>query len=310
MKKIFALLFAAAAIVACQKEISNQLVTPPVSANVLERFISNNKTAPETFAVNSSNTVQITGKKGSVISFPANAFVRQNGQAVTGDVSIQLVEIYTPAEMILNNKPTVSNGRPLVSGGQFLIKAFKDGEALKLAPGKQVNILMKTVLPADSMVGMQVFNGTDSIVGSDTLVNWTPNNTTNNTVRPRADSALILGYDLFASDIQWINCDRFVNEPLISHNFDLSAAPTDSAISLFVHLTGRNSVLRIYQRDSDIFKSESLVAAPVTIVALSIKGEQMYASFLPTTLTDKGTTKLIFEPITEEALKQRLQLLK
>jgi hypothetical protein len=310
MKKIFFALATVVVIAACQKELSDLVTNAPSGSNALLRFFANNKTAPETFAVNATNPIQITGKKGAVIKFPDNAFVRQNGDAVTGDVSIEVLEIYTPAEMILNNKPTVSSGRPLVSGGQFLIRAFKNGEELKLAPGKLVNILMKTVLPVDSMVGMQVFNGTDSIVGNDTLVKWVVNNSANNVVRSRNDSSIIWGYDLFASDIQWINCDRFVNDQLISHSFDLSAAPTDSTVSLFVHITGRNSVVRIYERDGDIFKSESLIATPITIVALSIKGEQLYASFFPTSLTDKGSTKLSFEPITEDALKQRLQLLK
>lgn len=310
MKKLLALAIIIASIIACQKEISNTFITTPSTDKTsLQKFFADNKTKRDTFQCNAGAPIEITGKMGSVITFPSNAFVHQNGTPVSGTVSVEVLEIYTAADMIINNKPTASAGRPLSSGGEFLVQPRQDGELLKLAPGKQINILMKSVLPTAEMVGMQVFTGTDSIVGNDTLVNWTVDNSQNNSVRPRADSAGLFGYDLFASSVQWINCDRFINEPLISYSFDLSAAPTDSVVSLFVHITGRNSVLRVYQRDGDIFKSDNLIAAPVTIVALSEKNGQLYAAFLPVTLSDKGSSKLVFEPITEEALKQRLALL-
>lgn len=285
----------------CQPDLSDYLPQPAVYTS-LQDFHSKSKMAPQQVTANSANTIFINGKKGSRFTLPANAFVTLNNQPVTGDVTIEVKEILTPDAMILSNMPTMSDGRPLESGGQFFIRATKNGEELKLAPGKFVEVNVSNNSPA--MAGMQVFNG---VTASDGTVNWQLNTNQGNIIRQ--DTLGGSGYTMFASDINWINIDKFYTEPRITYAVDISNAPSKEETLVYVHLVGRNTVFA-FPKTGAGFVSDYLIAAPATIVALSVKDKKLYYAFAPVTLQDNGTTTLQFTETTENALKEKLKTLR
>lgn len=46
---------------------------------------------------------EIEGEDGTIVSFYGNTFFKSNGDAVTGNVTIELVEIYKKSQMLLTN---------------------------------------------------------------------------------------------------------------------------------------------------------------------------------------------------------------
>jgi hypothetical protein len=124
---------------ACQKELS---LSKPATfeRGALRQFFNKNGAALQTYSAMAPGYIRITAAKGTTVSFPENAFVTMNNTPVSGEVMIEVKEIYTPADMILSNTPTTSNGLPLESGGAFFVQAMQNGQALKLAPGKFIQL--------------------------------------------------------------------------------------------------------------------------------------------------------------------------
>ncbi len=80
----------------------------------------------------------VVGVQGTQLSFPPNAFEFLDGTAVTGNVDIELVEVYDKADMLKKKLPT--NGKQpngdvvtIISGGEFFVNATQNGTQLRPA---------------------------------------------------------------------------------------------------------------------------------------------------------------------------------
>jgi hypothetical protein len=300
MKKIISIiLFASLILVACQREVSdqNRRQTTP---GTLNDFFQQNRSSFEIFSVASSSPGQVATSKGTKLFFPPNAFVDENNVPVNGNIKVEVKEIVTPLEMIFNDMPTSSGGRLLESGGEYYITLKQNNRNLKLASGNFLKIQLPNA--GGTANGMRVFNG---VVGADQSVNWVVNNNPGNVVV--GDSSLFSGSLLFCDNVNWINCDKFVNGPTVEFTvFPGNALSTDST-NVFVHLTGKNTVAKInWTQGLNYFKSNMLLAVPSTIIGISKKNGQFYASIIPVNIQNGQSITLNFTPYTIEQLKTRL----
>jgi hypothetical protein len=267
----------------------------------LADFYNANRSSVQSFAVNNSSGGVSTTSQGVKIYFPPNGFVTESGSSVTGNVDVSIKEILTPQEMILNNMPSMSGGMPLESGGEFQIKVSKNGQPLKLSAGNFLKIEIPKK-PAISMSGMQVFNGVSDAQGN---TDWRLNNNPGNFVV--GDSTLFAYSSLFCDNINWINCDKFYNEPTVTFTVYPNNAPSNDSTNVFVHLTGRNTVVKMnWTRGLSYFNSDKLLAVPSTIVGISVKNGQLYASVTPVNIQNGQSVTMNFSPYSESQLKTRL----
>ena len=125
------------------------------------RFQENRVDGLEEFTLDASTGGIITGSQGTNVSFPANSF-GLNGTPVTGNVTVQLIEIYDKASMVLKNRSTLgqkANGdkEALKSAGQFFIDAKQGANELELL--NMATVQSRPVDFADLDGGMQIFRG-------------------------------------------------------------------------------------------------------------------------------------------------------
>lgn len=300
MKKMLLISVIAGFIAGCQKEFSYS--TTSASYESLNQFFDRNQKLSQTFSANCSNNILLQTAHGTKITFQSNSFLTMNDQPVSGDVSIEVKDILTPSEMILNRTLTVSNGQPIESGGEFFIKATKNGQELKLAPGYHMQIKLPTL--GVSMNNMKVFNGQTDNANTGSKVNWVLNSNPGNVVIVDTGG---LGRTLFADSVNWINCDRLVNEPRINYTIYPGNINGFDSLSVVVHFTGRNSVVPLsWDNITKKFYSQSLIASAATIVAIGIKGHKLQASVVPVNLQNNHSITLNFSPFTEKQLKERL----
>lgn len=89
-------------------------------------------------------------KSGSSISIPANAWVNQEGQPVSGKVTFQYREYQDASDIMLSGIPmaydTAGIKRHLETAGMFELRATQNGQSLKVAPGKT----LKTTLASQT----------------------------------------------------------------------------------------------------------------------------------------------------------------
>jgi hypothetical protein len=83
-------------------------------------------------------------KNGGSIDVPQDAFTDENGNAITGNVDIQLQEFHTLSEIISSGIPMKYDSSGVqydfTSAGMFTINGNQDGKKLKIKDGKKLNI--------------------------------------------------------------------------------------------------------------------------------------------------------------------------
>jgi hypothetical protein len=290
-------------IMSCQRELSYSTQEAGENKSVGD-FHAKNRKDQQLFTINAANSNIVSASKGTKLHLPPNGFTTRDGRPVSGTIQVSIKEIYTPMEMILNNMPTTSNGRLLESGGEFQITATQNNETLILAPGNFIKITIPDI--GKNMQGMQVFNGLANTGGN---IEWVPNTNPGNVVV--GDSTLFSNTNLFCDDINWINCDKFINEPTVEFTVYPGNAASGDSTNVFIHLTGRNTVVKMnWTQGLSYFKSDKLLAVPSTIVGISTKNGQLFASIGSANIQNGASTTMNFMPYTEKELKARLSQLR
>lgn len=226
----------------------------------------------DSFEVNNSPAT-ITSTDGLTCVFPPLCCVTPNGAPVTGKVYVQMLLIRKRGDMIAADKPTISNGRLLVSGGEIFVKLIRNGDELRLAPGKTIVLKYNDPQPVP---GMRLFYGDET---NPNRFNWIP-----------ADS-LGLGtqnvtignnfYQLVSAQVRWINCDAFADTAGISRvQVMASLSPIYTNVNTVCYLVFNNkrSVLGMYGNAVTKKFQTGLVPVgePVTLVAISKLGDQYF----------------------------------
>ncbi|MGG9962040.1 hypothetical protein [Ferruginibacter sp. SUN106] len=189
----------------------------------------------DSFEIN-ANTVTITASNGLQITFPPLSCVTLAGLPVTGKVYVEARLVKAKGDMILLNKPTTSNGRMLVSGGEIFISISKNGQPLQLAPNVKIYV---RYADAPTNQQMKLFFGDESVAGQ---FNWIPNTSTD---------TLGIGsqfYELAISHLRWINCDYFYDTATITRSQVSASLPsnyTNANTTAFLVFKDFRSVLRM-----------------------------------------------------------------
>lgn len=130
---------------------------------------------PRTIVFTPATGGSFYGNSGTKYTFPANAFQTVSGGSVTGTIQLDVTEYVKRGDMIFSRVLPVSNGEPLVSGGEILVTATQGSTKLMLKPG--VTYTADVPQLGAISTGMQFFYG--RIVNTSVNpINWTDTFTT------------------------------------------------------------------------------------------------------------------------------------
>lgn len=266
----------------CKKDSQNN-TTSGKKEFALNAFFKSVKPDKQQFSISAGQYQYVNGANGTNILFLPNSFKKKDGSILSsGTVQVVLQEMLTGPKMILGNAPTVSNGKLLISGGQFLIKAYQNGEELLINPASkpQVSLPALNTQPMLTFIGSRV--ASDSLAGDSTIV-WSPVDSATTPVVVRQDS-FGLSYNFHLDSFTYINCDYFYGsgQPLTDVQVVVPAQHVDSNTAVFMYFPTINSVARMYQYNSSThtFNLGGSYAVPiglaVKIVVVSTIGTQNY----------------------------------
>jgi hypothetical protein len=291
--KISILGLALIALTACKKETPKtvDVIQPGTSNPVLatnaelKAFYANNlNAATQSFVIDAAAPNLITGSKGTKLQFSPNSFETMSGQSVTGNVTITMVEIFSKADMIMMNKPTMgklpSGGLgALISGGEMKITASQNGQTLRLKPGFNYDLQVPAAGGVDPNMGL--FYGEN---GNDTLV-WTA-----------ADSAIFTGqgntYFTFPDSLNWINCDYFNSNPNPKTvvQVQVPAGFNGTNCSVFISFDGLNSLTAFYNYSNGVFTTFPSYQLPTTLpvhfIVMAIINGNPHVAIVPSTIVN------------------------
>jgi hypothetical protein len=208
------LLLTALVFTSCSKNDNEDLVILiPATAQEFDALREEALTAlTQTFQFNAEDgSVTFTSEKGVEINING-ACLTKNGDAVTGAVELEFVELFDKGNMLTTNKPTMGilpsgDKALLISGGEFFVQATQNGVAL------DTNCAFQMIIPAALTGGidndMILWNG---IIDDNGDLAW---------AEDKRDGANGEGgvfaegnqYYGFFQSFGWSNVDRFYSDP-------------------------------------------------------------------------------------------------
>ena len=175
---------------------------------------------PQTLSVTAGRDTIIFGAKGTMFHFYTYSFTNAAGTVLTsGTVYLQLIEMYSPGDMIANRASTMSSGQVLQSGGQISVIASMNGQTV-YANKYGLGFMQPTAMAQP----MQLFTG--NVNNGDSITNWAvaAQDSLNGTFANGADTQNVISnaygrswvgyvFDTASSDssssLQYTNCDAF-----------------------------------------------------------------------------------------------------
>jgi hypothetical protein len=133
-KTLFTLAILTFLFVRCSNDSKENKKNIPV--NSLEDLLATLAPTSQSFKIDPTEEVVLTGDKGTVIYIPADAFQFADGTTPTGKVAIELKECYSLIGMIAENMNTTSEGHVLETAGMTYFNATADGKQLSIKNGK------------------------------------------------------------------------------------------------------------------------------------------------------------------------------
>lgn len=271
----------------------------------------------QTFRFDAAAGGSFVTTQNTTISIPGNAFSQ-----ATGEVTLEFKDIYKKSDMLLSNMTTdMVGGKPLKSGGEFYIKASKDGVALTIAADKKIFVLQPVYAVADGE--MKAFVAikeqpednqkawVDSETDTVTILKGSPTNTLTAPLQMYVYS--LYKFTPPSDSGTWCNSD----------NSQYFAAFTQTALNIRVNQKGYvadlflcfkdvNSMVHVYPANNigDDFKyAYAPVGLSATIVALAAHEGKIYASFTPITISSNQTVNIDLTETTTQDFKTKLKAL-
>jgi hypothetical protein len=242
----------------------------------------------QNFQIDVANGITtLTSSNGVEIDIDANCLTL-NGNAITGQVDIEYVEVFDGGQMLVTDKTTMGklpNGdmAMLISGGEFYINATQNGQQLDLGCTMNLRIPANLTAPDNDMT---LWNG---ILDNDGNLDWEEEDVTT----PTGQGNVFLeqgtagqSYYAFFNNFGWTNVDKFYSYAGLKTQI-LASVPSgynfqNSAV--YLHYDGEGNALAkldTYDANSGLF-SEHYGQIPIglachIIFATEQDGQWRYA---------------------------------
>ncbi|MCX2680337.1 hypothetical protein OOZ15_10330 [Galbibacter sp. EGI 63066] len=261
-------------------------------------------------------TGSFTSNSGVEININASC-LEKAGDAVTGDIDVEFVELFEKGNMLSTNKPTMGrlpsgDKAMLVSGGEFYINATQDGEQIDLICPLQL------IVPADLTGGedqdMTLWTGT---IDEDDNLTWDEEEEdgVHDGAAGQGGDVFVEGptYYAFVGEFGWTNVDRFYNDPRPKTTLKVSVPEGYNKTNSTVYLSydGEPNALAnldTFLSDEGVF-SEHYGQIPIglevhVIFATEDEGDWRYA-IKSATIVENGVISIVYSD-TAIATEQQL----
>lgn len=242
-------------------------------------------------------TATFVSEKGVTISLYTSCLTK-NGNPVTGEVTLEYVELFNRGNMLTANRPTMGlmpNGDKglLISGGEFYINATQDGVQLEMNCGMQLTVPASLTGGEDNT--MTLWFG---LIDENGNIVWDENN--NEDPQQEAGVGAEGGnYYCYFNHFGWTNVDRFYNDPRPKTTIyvDVPEGYDNTNSAVYLAYVGEGSALALldtYDEETGLF-SEHYGLIPIGLECYVIfvseqDGEWTYAIKAVTIVEDQIIT--------------------
>ena len=298
----------------CKKENNATSTSSPnqndtAAFSSLSSFYANHASLPQSFEFNAAIENQFTTVKGTKIKIPANAFVDQFNQPVSGMVKLEFKDVYAKSDMLFSGlSTTYLNANPLKSAGMFFIKATQNNVYLLLAKGKSIEIKQPANGTIDPDMNAFVLDSTN---GWNPIIKDSSNFLLDSFSFDNSDYTHLLNYFYPPYYMgTYINCDNsayFANKPYTKLTVTIPDSLNTLGFELHLNLKSVSTLIHIYSIGSTTYQ---YLYAPLnmegTLILVGMKNKKVYASFTPITITPDATINLTVTETTFDDVKSKI----
>ncbi|WP_111706870.1 hypothetical protein [Lutibacter citreus] len=228
----------------CVEDPDIEITKPQADGIALnDRFENNRANAIEEFILDATTGGEVMGSQGTKVTFPANAF-GISGSPVTGNVTIQLIEIYDKGSIVFNNKSTLGeriNGdkEALKSAGEFFINAKQGSNELDLL--KPMKVTSREIEPANVDPAMGLFTAGEDLNNEE---DWVEKEAEVEVREGKGGTTggISVTYNFNLGDFGWSNLDRW---------YSFTGAKTELFVDVPEGYNGNNCAVFLYYDNED-----------------------------------------------------------
>jgi hypothetical protein len=199
----------------CKDPVEPNEDPKPDGIALSERFENNRLDAIQKFTVDMDGGAVVIGAQGTQVTFPTNS-LGIAGVPVTGNITVELIEVYSKGAMLLQNMPTSgkkSNGdeEALKSAGEFFVNAKQGSTQLEVIVPFEIQ---SHLVDPTEWEAMQIFRAGDDVQDNDL---WVAADEDENGIDDEAkgreaqgadgDYVMVSYFDV--SNFGWTNLDRW-----------------------------------------------------------------------------------------------------
>ena len=279
LKKVLFYSLIVLCVASCKKD-SDQFIPFEVDLDGTREDIFNafaGTTPSSEFQVNADNYIFVQTDRGTRLEADAGSFQFEDGTVATGDIRIEILELYSKGAILMQGIQTLTNdGQILESDGELRIRAFQGNDELELIPGKRINLKVPNATPRAEM---ELFYGDQVIdpAGEEVDV-WREadgdRNSTNNVWESewQDSTGFGFGYECFSDSLQWVNIDYFTkfDDTLTMACVDLPNGYDVTNTAVFAVFKDINVVLQLGgNSDLEMFCAQLPVGEDVEFIVLA-----------------------------------------
>jgi len=285
---------------------------PNPTTDLISDLFANTGEPLQAFTMDASTWNVITAAKGTRFYFQPNSFVDNLGNVVSGQVDIEIKEVFSKSDMILSNKFPIGEYGLLESGGQLFINVKQNGAKLQFGSGNSASVDLPVTGTAPQW-GMGLFIGNTADPEADNLT-WAADPDSGWATICVDSSNQDSSYCFNLDTMDWINLDVYMNDPnQTSATVVVPGGYDDENTRVFVVFNNENAAASLTTYSNGAFVTGSGYAIgigrSVTFVAIAIKNGEYQSAFAPTTIVANHEEILQFSTTTKEDFETALNAL-
>ncbi|MBP6456468.1 MAG: hypothetical protein KA275_07035 [Chitinophagaceae bacterium] len=242
---------------------------------------------------NFPNNVGIStyGPGGSRLVIQPNTFVDVNGNIISGTINIEFTDYTNRTDMVFSKILPISNGEPLISGGEYNLKASANGAEVFIAPGKTIEVKLPQNA-AFNNTGMEFFRGEfiqNIAQESANTVNWfEPETLSVGTIITATDTISI-----FNDSTGLCNADKFFTSPnYVDFDIEVNGATIKgTTFQGYCFYKGLNAVWSLPINLSNTIEAKQIPDLECHFVVFGYYQGELYAGTI-TDITPQNNVKL------------------
>lgn len=289
-------------------QVNNNPKPQPTYSSVNDMF-KQMEVKAKTVTIDASKAESFYGNSGTRYILPANSLEKMDGTAVTGNVDVTVREFLTKGDMIFSKMLPVSNGMPLISGGELDIKASQNGQPLRLKDNMVFTANIPQAHGADP--AMQFFMG-EPVEGKQNNVNWQRPNGQGG--QGKGNGVIVLAGDtlsLFSDSMMMCNADRFMTNPdykafTVNVNVTGAAIVNDEDVYGYAVYDNALGMWPMIQYAGGKINENHVPGIPVHFVVFALIDGEFYGGTAAATPDDGGVYSVTLAKTDAATFKQQI----